>query len=126
MCQVGPPKIIATNATFFWRSGKKGVLYPLRLLGFTTSHDSRRYSYGARIVRWLCPPLAHPTFVANNEAMQDHRAGGAVAAGAGEGLTVGTRIAVKWDHGWEEGTVTAVRIDNTSKLRMCMYTITNS
>ena len=69
------------------------------------------------------PPLAHPTF-GDNEAMQDHRAGGAVAAGAGEGLTVGTRIAVKWDHGWEEGTVTAVRIDNTSKLRMCMYTIT--
>ena len=96
----------------------------MRLLGVTTLHDSRRYSYGDWNRPLVAPPLAHPTFVANNEAMQDHRAGGAVAAGAGEGLTVGTRIAVKWDHGWEEGTVTAVRIDNTSKLRMCMYTIT--
>ena len=25
-----------------------------------------------------------------------------------------TRIAVKWDHGWEDGLVTAVRIDGQS------------
>ena len=53
--------------------------------------------------------------------MQDHRSAGAAAAGA-EGLAIGTRIAVKWDHGWEDGLVTAVRIDNKSKLRT--YTIT--
>ena len=34
---------------------------------------------------------------------------GAATAGAGEGLKVGTRIAVRWDHGWEEGLVTAGR-----------------
>ena len=39
--------------------------------------------------------------------MPDQRAAGAAA----EGLTAGTRIAVKWDHGWEDGLVTAVRID---------------
>ena len=50
--------------------------------------------------------------------MPDHRAAGAAA----EGLTAGTRIAVRWDHGWEDGLVTAVRIDSRSKLRT--YTIT--
>ena len=50
--------------------------------------------------------------------MPDQRAAGAAA----EGLTAGTRIAVKWDHGWEDGLVTAVRIDGRSKLRT--YTIT--
>ena len=42
-------------------------------------------------------------------------------AGAG-GLVVGTRIAVRWAHGWEDGAVSAVRIDSKSKLHT--YTIT--
>ena len=36
-------------------------------------------------------------------------------------LTVGTRIAVRWEHGWEEGTVASVLIDHTGKLHT--YTV---
>ena len=55
--------------------------------------------------------------------MQAHRAVDKAKVGTLEGsLVSGTRIATRWAHGWEEGTVTAVHIDRKTKLHT--YTVT--